>query len=147
MFKTIISGPTPERRYRERMGFRGVNVINGAEPNGRLPVAIGSGIFGEDDQDSGIFDGLAGPQRRPTGIFFEDTSRDNYELAQPDMDWTLLRRPGVPLYPGSSSYGVVLTGPSMGSNGETTPAPRKIWPTVAAVAIAVGLGWIFFRKE
>jgi len=140
MFKTIISGPTPERRYRRRMGFHGLNVVNGSRPIAPLPTVIGSGIFGEDDQDSGIFDGIAGPQSRPTGIFFDDTSRYSYELAQPDTDWVLLRRPGVPLYPGSSSYGIVLTGPSMG----TEPAPSSKWPTVFALAMALGIGlWVW----
>lgn len=146
MFKTIIEGPTPECRYRQRMGFRGLNVVNGPRFTGTLPTVVGSGIFGEDDQESGIFDGIAGPQSRPTGIFFDDTSRYSYELAQPDLNWTLLRRPGVPLYPGSSSYGIVLTGPSMGTadtaGGNATSSSK--WPTIIALAMAVGIGmWVW----
>lgn len=149
MFKTIIEGPTPECRYRKRMGFRGLNVVNGPRFTGRLPTVVGSGIFGEDDQESGIFDGIAGPQSRPTGIFFDDTSRYSYELAQPDLNWTLLRRPGVPLYPGSSSYGIVLTGPSMGSNGNaeasssgSPPVARWVAAAVLGTLLGLGLSWM-----
>ena len=145
MLKTIIAGPTPERRYMKRMGFGGARVINGATPNGRLPYVVGSGIFGCEGQDEGVFSGPSYPHSRPTGIFFDDTARDNYELQQPDTDWSLLRRPGVPLYPGSSSYGTVLVGPSMG----TEPASASVlnvfgiqasWKTVLILLGLAGAG-------
>ena len=151
MFKTIIAGPTPERRYMKRMGFGGAQVINGAMPNGRLPHVIGSGIFGCEGQDEGVFSGPSYPRNRQTGIFFDDTARDNYELQQPDLAWTLLRRPGIPLYPGSSSNGIVLVGPSMGTNGDGTTQPVATgnnWQTLLAVAFAAGVGlWILTRAS
>jgi len=145
MFKTIIAGPTPEQRYMKRMGFDNAKVINGAVPNGRLPYAIGSGIFGCEGQDEGVFSGPSYPQNRQTGIFFDDTSRDNYEVQQPDIDWSLLRRPGIPLYPGSSSYGTVLIGPSMGTEPAGTSALnlfgiRPSWTLALALAGIAGVG-------
>lgn len=115
MPKAIVKGPGFEKQYQERLGYRGLNVINGAAPNGKLPKVIGSGIFGYEGQQDGIFgsDGTIPPNQH-TGIFYEDDARFNYEVAQPDMQWNLLRRPGRPLYPGSSSRGIVLIGPSMG---------------------------------
>jgi hypothetical protein len=145
MFKTIIAGPTPEQRYMRRMGFGGARVINGAVPNGRLPYAIGSGIFGCEGQDDGVFSGPTYPRNRQTGIFFDDTSRDNYEVQQPDIDWSFLRRPGVPLYPGSSSYGTVLIGPSMGTEPESTSTLnffgiRPSWTLALILAGVAGVG-------
>ena len=140
MIKTIIQGPTPERRLRDRMGFRGVRVVGGSEPNGRLPVAIGSGIFGAEHQDEGIFDGFAGPHHRPDGIFFDNTASDNYEYMQPDIDWTLVRRPGVPLFPGSSANGIVLVGPSMGATTAEQAAGgirAKWWILGCAAVVAI----------
>lgn len=138
MYKTIIEGPTPERRYMTRMGFQGAQVVGGSSPNGILPRSIGSGIFGAEDQDDGVFDGYAGPHHRPDGIFYNDTSTDTYEYAQgDDMDWTLLRRPGVPLYPGSSSYGTVLIGPSMGvtTAEQAASSIRARWWLLGCAAI------------
>ena len=152
MLKTIIVGPTPEHRYMKRMGFSGAQVINGAVPNGQLPRVIGSGIFGCEGQNEGIFDGPSTPYHQPTGIFFDDTARDNYEVQQPDLAWSLLRRPGVPLYPGSSSYGTVLVGPSMGTNGDgTTTAPQLVatgmsWTTIFALATFAGVGLWFLTR-
>lgn len=137
MIKTIIQGPTPERRLRDRMGFRGVRVVGGSEPNGILPRAIGSGIFGAEHQDEGIFDGFAGPYSRPEGIFFDNSAGDNYEYMQPDIDWTLVRRPGVPLFPGSSANGIVLVGPSMGTEPAPSTARSKwlLWGCIGIVAL------------
>lgn len=146
MIKTIIQGPTPERRLRDRMGFRGARVVGGSEPNGRLPVAIGSGIFGAEGQDEGVFDGFAGPHHRPEGIFFDNSAGDNYEYMQRDMDWTLLRRPGAPLYPGSSAQGVVLIGPSMGTTTAEAAAAgiRAKWWLVGCLAVAAV---VYFMKR
>ena len=140
--KSIVKAPPREERYRQRLGFKGVNVINGAAPNGRLPKVIGSGIFGYEGQDSGIFSGDTEPSSN-TGIFFDDNANYDYENAAPDMQWNLLRRPGRPLYPGSSSYGIVLEGPSMGTEGEAQPqgtsfGAKLLWAGAGA-AVALGI--------
>jgi hypothetical protein len=146
MIKTIIQGPTPERRLRNRMGFRGVRVVGGSEPNGMLPVAIGSGIFGAEGQDEGIFNGFAGPHHRPEGVFFDNSAGDNYEYMQPDIDWTLVRRPGAPLYPGSSAHGIVLVGPSMGltTAEQAAAGTRAKWWLAGCLALAA---FIYFAKR
>jgi hypothetical protein len=133
--KSIVKAPPREERYRQRLGFKGVNVINGAAPTGRLPKVIGSGIFGYEGEDNGIFSGDTEPPSN-TGIFFDDYARYDYEVAAPDMQWNLLRRPGRPLYPGSSSYGIVLEGPSMG----TTEAPAQQGTTFGAKLFWLGAG-------
>jgi len=127
MPKMVVNGPSFEQKYNRRMGFRGLNVINGAQPNGHLPRVVGSGIFsGEQRTD-----------KTANGIFYNDDARFDYEVEQPDMKWTLLRRPGVPLYPGSSARGIVLVGPSMGmiEPGEGTGALMRL-----GAAAAVGFG-------
>ncbi len=115
MVKAIVNPPAPDRRYIQRMGWKGVNVINGVAPTGQFPKAVGGGIFGLEGQDSGVFDGPMVPNSG-TGIFYNDYAKDTTETAQRDLEWQLLRRPGRPLYPGSSSRGIVLIGPSMGTD-------------------------------
>jgi hypothetical protein len=141
MPKAIVKGPGFEKQYQERLGYRGLNVINGVAPNGKLPKVIGSGIFGYEGQKDGIFgnDGTIPPGQN-TGIFYNDTANYNYEVAQPDMQWDLLRRPGRPLYPGSSSRGIVLVGPSMGTDENST---GKMLPLFAGAAIGMALWWIY----
>jgi hypothetical protein len=146
MPKAIVKGPGFEKKYQERLGYRGLNVINGVAPNGKLPRVIGSGIFGYEGQKDGIFgnDGTIPPGQN-TGIFYNDTANYNYEVAQPDMQWNLLRRPGRPLYPGSSSRGIVLVGPSMGY----APVLSQLYYASAAARLAMGaaaglaLWWIY----
>lgn len=144
MPKAIVKGPGPEKKYQARLGYKGVNVINGAAPNGKLPKVIGSGIFGYEGQKDGMFGGNTVPPRQHTGIFYEDDARYDYEVAQPDIQWNLLRRPGRPLYPGSSSRGIVLVGPSMGENeGGIIRSPVVGW---AAVGVAAGVAWWLYKK-
>jgi hypothetical protein len=121
-----------------------VNVVGGARPTGKLPYGVGSGIFGYARcDDEGIFSERQWPIRNPSGIFFNPYARTNIGLEQPDMEWTLLRRPGMPLYPGSSARGIVLVGPSMGDNGDAQQRPFT--KLVLGVA-AVGLGLYFLNK-
>ena len=118
MVKAIVNPPGPDRRYIHRMGWKGAKVIGGVAPTGKFPHAVGSGIFGVEGQDEGVFDGPAFPTSL-TGIFYNDYAKDSWETQQRDLEWQLLRRPGQPLYPGSSARGIVLVGPSMGND---TPA-------------------------
>lgn len=144
MPKAIVKGPGPEKKYQARLGYKGVNVINGAVPNGKLPKVIGSGIFGYQGQKDGMFGGNTIPPGQHTGIFYEDDARYDYEVAQPDIGWELLRRPGRPLYPGSSSRGIVLVGPSMGSD---FTSPNS---TVFAFGVAGLMGlmaWSLWKKH
>lgn len=115
MVKAIVNPPAPDRRYLKRMGWGKENVINGVAPTGKFPKAVGGGIFGLEGQDSGVFDGPMVPNSG-TGIFYNDYAKDCTETAQRDLEWQLLRRPGRPLYPGSSARGIVLIGPSMGTD-------------------------------
>lgn len=147
MIKAIANPPAPDRRYLKRMAYsgdRGVNVINGVAPTGRLPKAVGSGVFGVEGQDNGIFDGPAFPKSK-TGIFYNDYAKDTTETAQGDLQWQLLRRPGRPLYPGSSARGIVLIGPSMGDNGDGGGAQQtNTSGKLLMGAAAIGAAWLFF---
>jgi len=142
MPKAIVKGPGLEKKYQERLAYKGLNVINGAVPNGKLPKVIGSGIFGYEGQKDGIFGNYSTvPPGQNTGIFYNDTANYNYEVAQPDMQWNLLRRPGRPLYPGSSAQGIVLVGPSMGTDENAT---KSMLPMLAgAAAIGFALWWLY----
>jgi hypothetical protein len=97
-----------------------LNVVGGAKPTGKLPKVIGAGIFGLPGQNEGVFSSDAKPIAA-SGIFFNPYAVTNIGIEQPSTSWTLLRRPGQPLYPGSSGRGVVLIGPSMGDNGDGQP--------------------------
>jgi hypothetical protein len=101
-----------------------LKVVGGAKPTGKLPTVIG------------------------TGIFFNPYAVTNIAYQQPSSKWVLERRPGQPLYPGSSGRGIVLIGPSMGDNGDGTEAASGVnWRTAAIIAAAAGLGyWVFWKK-
>ena len=144
MVKAIVNPPAPDRRYIRRMGWQGVNIIGGAAPTGKFPKAVGSGIFGLEGQDNGVFDGPMVPNSG-TGIFYNDYAKDSWETQQHDLEWQLLRRPGRPLYPGSSARGIVLIGPSMGNeegngNGEQQSSP--LGKLIAGAAIFGGAYFI-----
>jgi hypothetical protein len=121
-----------------------VNVVGGAAPTGKLPYGVGSGIFGYARcDDEGIFSERQWPIGNKSGVFFNPYARTNIGLEQPDMDWTLLRRPGRPLFPGSSARGIVLIGPSMGNDGTETQSP---WGKLLIGAAVVGVGLYFAKK-
>jgi hypothetical protein len=124
-----------------------LKVVGGAKPTGKLPTVIGTGIFGLPGQDDGIFSMKADPIAA-AGIFFNPYAVTNIAYQQPSSKWVLERRPGQPLYPGSSGRGIVLIGPSMGDNGDGTEAASGVnWRTAAIIAAAAGLGyWVFWKK-
>jgi hypothetical protein len=95
-------------------------VIGGPQPTGKLPGNVGEGIFGYANDTEGIFGSHLWPADAE-GVFFNPYARSTQEMQRPDTAWMLQRRPGRPLYPGSDASGIVLLGPSMGSNGE----PRR----------------------
>jgi len=97
--------------------LQGLEVVGGASPTGKLPRAIGDGIFGVPGQDDGIFSMGVIPMKAE-GIFFSDYATSDIDLQQPDTDWVLQRRPGQPLYPGATGRGIVLIGGSMGQEPE-----------------------------
>lgn len=99
-----------------------LQVVGGAKPTGKFPKVVGSGIFGLPGQDEGVFSSDAKPIAA-AGIFFNPYAVTDIGIEQPSTSWTLLRRPGQPLYPGSSARGIVLIGPSMGDNGEQQGRP------------------------
>jgi hypothetical protein len=120
-----------------------LQVVGGAKPTGKFPTVIGSGIFGLPGQDEGIFSAEADPIAA-AGIFFNPYAVTNIGMEQPSTSWTLLRRPGQPLYPGSSARGIVLIGPSMGDNGNGPQA--SVWPRAALYAGLGALGaWAFWK--
>jgi len=176
MIKSIANAPPPERRYIRRMAYKAgqPSVIGGVLPTGQFPTAIGSGIFGVEGQDNGIFDGPSFPNSN-TGIFYNDYAKDSWEVQQGDLQWQLLRRPGRPLYPGSSAHGIVLIGPSMGTDdpalleagardGEilaemqarraaqeaeaarTEQARRETTYKLLGGAALIGAAWLFFSR-
>lgn len=115
-----------------------LEVIGGKSPNGKLPQAVGDGIFGGPGVNDGIFTLGIKPMKQE-GIFFDPYATTNYELQKPDDQWVLQRRPGRPLYPGSTAHGIVLTGPSM---GEDEPQKSEMWNNLR-LALGVGLGAAF----
>lgn len=149
MIRNVVQPPSLAKRYVNAGNFSGVNVVGGDHYTGKLPTAIGSGIFGageNNDECEGIFS----PEvpRKMSGIFFDPYASDSIGQAQPDDAWVMLRRPGQPLYPGSSGYGIVLVGPSMG-NGETTPATvaNPLSTSSIAIYLALGgaIGWLLYK--
>lgn len=124
-----------------------LKVVGGAKPTGKLPTVIGSGVFGLPGQEQGIFSMKADPIAA-AGIFFNPYAVTNISYQQPSSKWVLERRPGQPLYPGSSGRGIVLIGPSMGDNGDEVPPRGGIdWARAAVIAAAAGLGYWFVWKK
>lgn len=107
--KRVVQGPEQPKPALE--------VVGGAKPTGKFPKVVGAGIFGLPGQDEGVFSADAKPIAA-AGIFFNPYAVTDIGIEQPSTSWTLLRRPGQPLYPGSSARGIVLIGPSMGDNGD-----------------------------
>lgn len=123
-----------------------LQVVGGAKPTGKLPKVIGTGVFGLPGQADGIFSANAKPIAA-AGIFFNPYAVTDIDYAQPSTKWTLLRRPGQPLYPGATGRGIVLIGPSMGDNGDgVQPTNQQVWTKAAMYAAlgAVGM-WAFYR--
>lgn len=149
MTKAIVNPPLPDRRYLRSMSWQGINVVGGVAPTGKFPKAVGSGIFGVEGQDEGVFDGPAFPTS-DTGIFYNDYAKDSWEVQQPDLEWVALRRPGRPLYPGSSARGIVLIGPSMGNeNGAPANGDQQqrggVMGSLIAGAVIIGGAWFILH--
>jgi hypothetical protein len=121
-----------------------MKTIGGAKPTGALPKDVNSGIFGFDNQANGLFSGGSfRPSTTPDGIFFNPNARTWYEKAEPELGWALERRPGRPLYPGSSAQGLVLVGPSMGTvEGEVS----SMLPWAIGAAVGLGLAMLLKRR-
>ena len=110
-------------------------VIGGPAPTGKLPGVVGGGIFGYANDTEGIFGAHQWPSDAE-GVFFNPYARSTQEMQRPDMSWMLQRRPGRPLFPGSSASGIVLIGPSMGSISDQF-ARLGTGSKVALTAVAV----------
>lgn len=121
-----------------------LRVVGGAKPTGKLPTVIGTGVFGLPGQDDGIFSEKADPIAA-AGIFFNPYAVTDIAYQQPSSKWTLLRRPGQPLYPGSSGRGIVLIGPSMGDNG-SEPGGNVLVKAASIGALALIGYWIVYKK-
>lgn len=119
-----------------------LEVIGGAKPTGELPFVVGDGIFGLPNQTDGIFSENAEPFY-PSGIFFNPYAMTNIGLEEGNDDWVLERRPGQPLYPGSTGRGIVLVGPSMGQDEGQS---RTNLVKAALLVAAGGFGAWFFWK-
>jgi hypothetical protein len=117
-----------------------LKVVGGAKPTGKLPTVIGTGIFGLPGQTDGIFSMKADPIAA-AGIFFNPYAVTNIAYQQPSSKWVLKRRPGQPLYPGSSARGIVLIGPSMGDDASGTIEVQR-WKMY--VWMALGLAGAYF---
>ncbi len=115
MSNSIVNPPQAGRPRPRSNNFEGIRVVGGVTPTSGFPAAVGSGIFGLEGQDNGVFGGPQVPASG-TGIFYNDYAKDSWEVQQPDLEWVMVRRPGRPLYPGSSARGIVLEGPSMGND-------------------------------
>ena len=126
-----------------------VNVVGGAAPTGKLPYGVGSGIFGYARcDDEGIFSERQWPIGNKSGVFFNPYARTNIGLEQPDMEWTMLRRPGRPLFPGSSARGIVLIGPSMGNDGLDLTSTMQVqrWKMYAWMALGLVGSYFLYKK-
>jgi hypothetical protein len=123
-----------------------LQVVGGAKPTGKLPKVVGAGIFGLPGQDEGVFSSDAKPIAA-AGIFFNPYAVTNIAMEQPSTSWTLLRRPGQPLYPGSSARGIVLIGPSMGDNGDGNGEQQAgVWGRPLLFALIGAAGAYAFWK-
>lgn len=116
-----------------------VEVI-GVDKDG-LAHDVGAGIFGYNEKNSYGSLGRSAfvapkvyANRLRQGIFWEPYAYKSYEAEEPEMKWALERRPGLPLFPGSSARGLVMVGPAMGSTALPSAAPL-----VGAALIACGL--------
>lgn len=125
-----------------------MNVI-GTNPNG-LTNAVGEGIFGYGTPDGSLGRSAFIPpatfgNRRRQGVFWTPYSYMGYEARQPELQWALMNRPGVPLYPGSYGRGLVLVGPAMGNGGWASTLPA-VGVLLASLAAVVGLGWYLGKR-
>ncbi len=94
--------------------------IIGVDSDG-LTRDIGEGIFGYGSPDGSLGRGaFMAPKsyanRLRQGVFWNPYSVKSYEAAEPEMQWALEQRPGLPRFPGSSAQGLVLIGPAMGDD-------------------------------
>jgi hypothetical protein len=145
MIRYVINEPKREKRFVASGNFEGVKVVGGAEPTGKLPYTIGSGVFGRADEHDGIFGERQYPPNAQ-GIFFNPYPRSNLELQQPSTKWVLLRRPGQPLFPGSDSRGIVLIGPSMGGlSNPGMPGASGGGHSLLSIAAGVAAGALAFK--
>jgi hypothetical protein len=123
---------------------KGLDVVGGPKPTGKLPVIVGDGIFGYPGSKDGIFS-MGKPLNR-SGVFFNPYATSNLELEQPDTEWVLERRPGQPLYPGAVGRGLVLIGPSMGSLDNSTSKAKMFLGGLIGGAVGFTL-WKFLKKQ
>jgi len=121
--------------------------VIGVDADG-LVKDVGEGIFGYGTPDGSLGRSAFTPpkvfaNRRRQGIFFTPYSYKGYEAAEPEMRWALERRPGLPLFPGSSARGLVLIGPAMGE------APTNGLGTLGLLAVGflVGVGAYHFMGD
>jgi hypothetical protein len=112
-----------------------------------LSSVVGEGIFGYGTPDGSLGHGAHtapmsfGPWQRQ-GIFFKPFSYTGYEAMEPELQWALEKRPGLPRFPGSSAQGLVLVGPSMGSFITDHPTLSL----VGAVLMAGALGYYLAKR-
>jgi hypothetical protein len=120
-------------------------VIGGQKPTGVLPKAVSEGIFGHKLVNEGIFGPESyRPVKTPDGVFFNPYAQMDIDVAQPDMDWTMLRRPGQTLFPGSDAQGIVLVGPSMGGFMDETVTVAK-WKMWAWIGLGLFGGYSLYK--
>lgn len=120
-------------------------VIGGPQPTGKLPGHVGEGIFGYANDTEGIFGSHLWPADAE-GVFFNPYSRSSQEMQRPDMAWMLQRRPGKPLYPGSDASGIVLLGPSMGTNSEQPARAGMSLGGLLVVGGIAALAYFLWKK-
>jgi len=112
----------------------------------RMPRDVGEGIFGFGAPDGSLGrSAFVAPEsfagNRKQGVFWKPYSYKWYEVEEPELRWALEKRPGLPLYPGSSARGMVLVGPAMGGLGTAGGALMGSTTFLLAAAAVVGVVW------
>lgn len=110
-----------------------------------LSSIVGEGIFGYGLPDGSlghsahVAPAAFGPWTRQ-GVFWKPYSYTGYEAAEPELQWALEKRPGLPLFPGSYGRGLVLVGPAMGSFVTDHPKIAVVAACLTAFAVGHWLG-------
>jgi hypothetical protein len=123
--------------------------VIGTDPDG-LSHAVGEGIFGYGTPNGSLgHSAFLAPKvfggRVRQGVFWTPYSYQGYEVEQPEQQWAVLNRPGVPPFPGSSARGPVLIGPAMGAMSTGAGIALIVGVVGAAAAATFGLAWLMSR--
>ena len=121
--------------------------VIGVDKDG-LVKDVGEGIFGYGTPNGSLGrSAFVAPKifanRKRQGVFWTPYSYKGYEASEPESRWALEKRPGLPLFPGSSGRGLVLIGPAMGqttTNGGVGPLGLLALGFISGIVISHLIG-------